>query len=161
MNKPIDKYKYRDKVNITIHPNKRCYLYLYYVQDKFALSLHPPPNPELQLPTLALAGQPLSIPHLGTIVLRADDSEGGFFHLLALKNDTPPVSKEEWVDADPVKCTLGITAQELLRRIDKLKIENPQEVMHWEFEAPVAAQDNAGSDEAKETEELIKSRHRL
>ena len=141
-NKPVDQYSYNDLVNINFTPRKECHLYLYYVQDKFAVALHPPPR--IPIPSLARANQTVSIPHLGSIKMRADNTEGGKIHLLALKHDNPPVDKSELDEADPEICKLNISASELLQRIEKLRTEDPENVMHWQFDAPVARKEKRG-----------------
>ncbi len=134
--KPFKKYRYGDEVRITIRPDQDCYLYVYYIQGKYVLALNPPP--QTQMPAQISFGQALSIPHMGPFKYKIDDTPGGKFHLVALKNDTPPVSKEELDKADPEQCLLEVSPEELLNRIQKLKDKSPGQVMHWQFDAPVA-----------------------
>lgn len=131
--KAPSEYSYGEALKMTITPRTQCYIYVYYIQDKIALQLFPPPG-QTSIKALRDRSSYALIESLGRREITVNDEPGGVFHIVALKVDQPPVKANEQGDAETY--LLPIAGPELEKRIEKLLKDHPGKVLHQEISAP-------------------------
>lgn len=132
---PTDNYKFHQELSMTLTPRTNCFLYVYYVDKTYALQLYPPPLMRTEHGG-ARSGQRIVIDSYGQHPIKVDDQEGGVFHVVALSTETPPVQKNEQADHNTYVLPFG--PKVLQERIAKLKLANPDRILHQEIKAPVS-----------------------
>jgi len=138
-NTPIDKYAYHEELTLTLTTKMACKIYVYYIEDKMALQLFPPPGQKI-IHAGAEKDQRIIINSYGQHPIQVNEKPGGVFHIVALNGGEPPVSEDEVARADKNSYLLPISANELQARIAKLKSEGPGRVLHQELKAPQSTQ---------------------
>jgi len=129
---PLD-YKFGDALKMTITPKSPCFIYVYYIDDTMALQVFPAPH-QTAIKAQRDASSNAVIESVGNQAILVNHLPGGTFHILALKQDTPPVKEDEEGDAHTY--LLPITPKKLLDRINKLVTQQPGEVLHQQIKAP-------------------------